>query len=58
MSRNSQDKTAVTVTAGGEETVKDTPETVVIRFAQPDEDNPFDWKPMKKWYVMDCAHGI
>jgi hypothetical protein len=22
---------------------------VVIRFAEPDEDNPFDWHPAKKW---------
>lgn len=24
-------------------------ETVIIRFAKPDEDNPFDWRPAKKW---------
>jgi hypothetical protein len=25
--------------------------TVVIRFAEPDTDNPFDWRPAKKWQV-------
>lgn len=25
--------------------------TVVISFAQPDSDNPFDWKPLTKWYA-------
>ena len=34
----------------GNDTLKDLAETVVIRFAEPDEDNPFDWRPAKKWY--------
>ena len=29
---------------------KSLPESVLIRFAEPDEDNPFNWRPIKKWY--------
>ncbi|KAF7974621.1 hypothetical protein HWV62_11598 [Athelia sp. TMB] len=32
-----------------------TTETVVIRFADPDPDNPFDWSTTKKWIVVSAA---
>ena len=31
------------------EASKGSAETVVIRFAEHDKDNPFDWHPVKKW---------
>jgi len=30
-------------------------DSVVIRFAEPDKDNPFDWRPAKKWYVTPSS---
>jgi len=30
--------------------------TIVIRFAAPDRDNPFDWRPVKKWYFILYFH--
>jgi hypothetical protein len=43
----------VAVTSGVEDNneSKSLGDSVVIRFAEPDKDNPFDWRPAKKWYV-------
>ncbi|KZP12848.1 MFS general substrate transporter [Athelia psychrophila] len=34
---------------------KDEAEIVVIRFAKHDPENPFDWRPAKKWLVVTVA---
>ena len=42
----------IVAVASQNEASKDLAKTVVIRFAKPDEDNPFDWRPLKKWYLL------
>lgn len=54
MSKSAHESTVVT--PSGKEVIKDeslesSSSTVVISFSQPDSDNPFDWKPLKKWCV-------
>jgi hypothetical protein len=50
----------VAVTSGVEDNneSKSLGDSVVIRFAEPDKDNPFDWRPAKKWYVTSTSCSL
>ncbi|KIM74413.1 hypothetical protein PILCRDRAFT_828255 [Piloderma croceum F 1598] len=49
--------TMVAVASGIEDNdgSKSLADSVVIRFAEPDKDNPFDWRPAKKWATILTA---